>query len=182
MPYSFRSGPMANSEKPAKVRQNQEQIGKGILSEIDKKILSVLLNPDGKITTYSLAKKIGVPATTVQRRRAYLEKRFLDLNYTLKLEELGFRRIDLLIGTQGGQTNKVAEELLKLDPVVYVGASVGQHTIDLRAEAIVKDNSELQDMLELTKAMPGVKDVVWSEIVKVVGRKKSVPPNVINSL
>lgn len=113
---------MANLEKPIKVRQNKEKIGKGLLSEIDKKILSFVLNPNGKITTYSLAKKIAAPATTVQRRRAYLEKRFLDLNYTLKLEELGFRRIDLLIGTQRGQTNKVSEELLKLEPVVYVGA------------------------------------------------------------
>lgn len=154
----------------------------GLLSATDKKILSVLLNPDGRMTTYELAKKVGLPTTTVGRRRAYLEERFLDLQYTLKLGELGFRRVDLLVATEGGRSNRVAAELLKLDPVVYVGLSVGQQTIDLTAEVIIKDNSELLDLLESVKAMVGVKDVMWTEVVKVVGRKKSVPSNVIDKL
>jgi DNA-binding Lrp family transcriptional regulator len=169
----------SNNSKPINLKAESR---KALLTTIDKKILEVLLNPDGKITTYALAKKIGVPATTVQRRRAYLEERFLDLNYTLKLDELGYRRVDLLIGTQGGQATKVAEQLLKLEPIVYVGASVGQQTIDLRAEAVIKDNSELLDLLELTKGMEGTRDVVWSEIVRVIGRKKSVPSDVIDQL
>lgn len=76
----------------------------------------------------------------------------------------------------------MATDLLKLDPVVYVGLSVGQQTIDLRAEVIIKDNSELLELLESVKAMTGVKDVMWSEIVKVAGRKKSVPSSVIDRL
>lgn len=154
----------------------------GLLSPIDKKILAILLNPDGRITTYDLAKRIGESPSTVQRRRLYLEKRFLDLQYSLKLRELGFRRVELLIATHGGQTDDVAEGLLKLDPVVYVGLSVGQQTIDVRAEVVIKDNSELLDLLELVKGFEGVKDVMWSEVVKVAGRKKDVPESIINRL
>jgi hypothetical protein len=32
------------------------------------------------------------------------------------------------------------------------------------------------------KAMPSVRDVVWSEIVQVLGRKTSIPPSIIDRL
>lgn len=156
--------------------------GGGPLTPTDKKILTVLLNPNGRITTYSLAKKTGLPRTTVQRRRSHLESRFLEFSYTLKLEELGFRRVELLISTQGGKTLAVANDLLKLDPIVMAGATVGQQTIDLRVEAIIKDNSELLDLLELVKGKDGVRDVMWSELVRVIGRKRSIPFSVLEKV
>jgi DNA-binding Lrp family transcriptional regulator len=152
------------------------------LSEIDKKILKVLLNPAGRVSSHALATKLGIPRTTVQRRRNYLEKYFLEFAYSLKLKDLGYRRVDLLIYTGGGSTVSVAEKLLNRDEVVYVGRSIGEHTIDLRAEVIIKDNSQLLDLLEEVKGMPSVKDVVWSEIVKIVGRKRSVPTTIIDKL
>lgn len=129
-----------------------------------------------------LAKRLDLPRTTVQRRRIMLEKRFLQFIYTLKLEELGFRRIDFLISTESGKTISIAQDLLKRDEVVYVGRSVGQHTIDLKAEIIIKDNVELLDLLEVVKGMPGVREVEWTEIVKVVGRKKSIPAGILDRM
>jgi hypothetical protein len=35
-------------------------------------------------------------------------------------------------------------------------------------------NGEILDMLEHIKAMYGVRDVIWSEIVQVIGRKEVV--------
>jgi DNA-binding Lrp family transcriptional regulator len=155
---------------------------KPILSEIDKKILKVLLNPNGRITSEKLANQLGIPRTTVQRRRGILEKRFLQFEYTLKLEELGFRRVDFLISTENGMSVSVGQEMLKRDEVVYVGRSVGEHTIDLRAELIIKDNSELLDLLEVVKGMAGVREVEWTEIVKVLGRKRSIPSEIIDKM
>ena len=152
------------------------------LSEVDKKILKVLLQPDGKSSSVHLERKLGIPRTTVQRRRRYLEQEYLEFRYVLKLSSLGFRRVDLFIYTGGGGTSSVAKELMKHDEVVYVGSSVGEHTIDLRAEIIIRDNSELLNVLERVKAMPGVRDVVWSEIVQVLGRKLSIPPAIIDKL
>jgi DNA-binding Lrp family transcriptional regulator len=154
----------------------------GHISEIDKKILKILLEPSGKLSSVDLEKKLGIPRSTLQRRRRYLEQEFLEFRYVLRLERTGFRRVDLFIYTGGGTTDSIAQELLKRDEVVYVASSIGEHTIDLRAEIIVEDNSELLDILELVKGMPNVRDVIWSEIVEVLGRKQSVPSSIIDRL
>ena len=147
---------------------------------IDKKLLKILLQPNGRISSHVLAAKLGIPRTTVQRRRNFLEKNFLEFAYSLKLAELGYRRVDLLIYTGGGDTVQIANKLLEREEVVYVGRSIGEHTIDLRAEVIIRDNSQLLEMLEQIKAMSSVKDVIWSEIVKIVGKKRSVPSTIID--
>jgi DNA-binding Lrp family transcriptional regulator len=151
-------------------------------SGVDKKILQILLEPKGRVSTRVLEQKLGIPRSTVERRRRKLEKNFLNLTYSLNLENLGFRRVDLLLYTGGGATLPIARELLKFNEVVSVGRAIGEHTIDLRAEVIIKDNSELLGLLELVKAMPNVKDVIWSEIVEVVGSKKSIPPGIIEKM
>ena len=76
----------------------------------------------------------------------------------------------------------MANKLIELDEVTYVGKSIGEHTIDLRVETIVKDNILLLDLLEKIKGMDGVNDVVWSEIVSVVGRKISIPSSIIDKI
>ena len=152
------------------------------LSEIDKKILKILLQPEAKASSVDLEKELGIPRTTIQRRRRHLERLYLEHTYILKLEHLGFRRLDLFIHTEGGATGSIAKELLTHDEIVYVGHSIGERTIDLRAEVIIRDNSELLSLLELVKAMQGVRDVVWSEIVEVLGRKTSIPLSIIDRL
>ena len=154
-----------------------------LLSNIDREILKAILSPNGKHPSSTLlSKKLGVPQTTIQRRRKRLEKEFLELSYSLNLEKFGWRRVDLLISTRNGKTDSVANKLLENEEVVYVGKSIGEHTIDLRVETIVRDNAELLDILEKVKAMDGVSDVVWSEIVQVVGRKRSMPSRIIDML
>ena len=152
------------------------------LSLIDKKILLVLLAPNGRVSSNALAAQLEIPRTTVQRRRNYLEKNFLEFAYVLKIKDLGLRRVDLLIYTGGGGTKTIAEKLLDREEVVYVGRSIGEHTIDLRAEVIVKDNSQLLDLLEEVKAMTNVRDVVWSEIVHIMGKKTSIPGSILKNL
>lgn len=155
---------------------------KEFLSEVDRELLKVLLNPNGRSSSVLLSKKLGIPKTTLQRWRKRLEKEYLQLSYSLNLEKFGWRRIDLLIATRYGKTSSVAKELLSNEEVTYVGKSIGEHTIDLRAEIIIKDNSQLLDVLEKVKAMEGVEDTIWSEIVEVVGIKRSIPSNIIDQL
>src|SRR5215203_1976195 len=163
--------------------QSVKTRGRLLLSSIDREILKAVLSPNVKRSSSTfLSKKLGVPQTTIQRRRSRLEKEFLELSYSLNLEKFGWRRVDLLISTGNGKTDSVAKQLLENEEVTYVGKSIGEHTIDLRVEIIVKDNAELLDILEKVKAMDGVQDTVWSEIVEVVGRKRSVPSWVIDSL
>ena len=100
----------------------------------------------------------------------------------MDIEKFGWRRVDFFISIKNGKANTVANNLIELDEVTYVGKSIGEHTIDLRIETIVKDNILLLDLLEKIKGMDGVNDVVWSEIVSVVGRKISIPSSIIDKI
>ena len=153
------------------------------ISQIDRKILKILLTPNGRDkSTKSISTKLGIPITTIRRRRKRLEDKFLKMHYVLDIEKFGWRRVDFFVSIRNGMVNAVAKKLMELDDVTYVGKSIGEHTIDLRVETIVKDNSVLLDLLEKIKGMEGVKDVVWSEIVSVVGRKISIPLSIIDMI
>jgi DNA-binding Lrp family transcriptional regulator len=112
------------------------------------------------MTSMMLSKKLNIPANTVIRRRKRLEKDFLELKYSLPLEKFGWKRVDFFISTSSGKTDELAKELLLLNQVTAVGKRIGEHTIDLQVETIVKDNNELLDLLEKLKAMDGVRDAV----------------------
>jgi DNA-binding Lrp family transcriptional regulator len=145
------------------------------LSELEERMLKMLVESEGKIPTHELSLQLGIPLSTVQRRRKRLEDNYLIRNYSLNLVKFGWRRIDLLISTEGGATITVGKELLKRNEVISASRTIGEHTIDLRVETFLKDNGDLLDLLEDVKGMDGVRDVVWTEIVETIGRKN--PPN-----
>jgi len=145
------------------------------LSEIDRKILRLLLGSEGRIPTHEISIELGVPLSTIQRARKRLESDFLIKTYALDPMKFGFRRVDLLIYTMGGATIELGKELLKREEVVYAARTIGEHTIDLRVEVFVTDNGVLLDLLEDVKAMKGVRDVIWTEVIETIGRKN--PPN-----
>ena len=148
------------------------------LSEVDRKMLRLLVDSDGTISSHDLSLRLDVPLSTVQRRRKRLEQNYLIKTYALDPMKFGYRKIDLLIYTEGGETMSIGKQLLQREEVTYAARTIGEHTIDLRVEIFVKDNSVLLDLLEHVKAMKGVRDVVWTEVIEVIGRKN--PPNHIN--
>lgn len=163
----------------------EKKIDRIELSGIDRKLLKILLEPNGgsiSKSSQNLATKLGVPLSTVRRRRKRLERDFLKIHYVLDIEKFGWRRVDFFISVKNGLMNSIAKRLMELDDVTYIGRSIGEHTIDLRVETIVKDNSVLLDLLEEIKGMEGVRDVVWSEIVSVFGRKISIPSSIIDKI
>jgi len=136
-------------------------------------MLRLLLDSEGRIPTHELSLQLGIPLSTVQRRRKKLEETYLIKTYSLDPIKLGFRRIDLLIYTEGGETMNIGNELLKREEVTSAFRTIGEHTIDLRVEVFVKDNGILLDLIEEVKAMKGVRDVVWTEVVATIGMKSS---------
>lgn len=152
------------------------------LSSIDRELLKIILAPNGKVSSKDIAKKLGIPETTVQRHRRRLEKDFLVISYMLDLSKFGWHRVDFFVASERGKTGKVASDAMKFDEVTFVGKSIGQQTIDLHIQTILKGNAEILQMMERLKGMEGVKDVIWSEIVEVVGRKTSIPIQIIDEL
>ena len=76
----------------------------------------------------------------------------MKVHYVLDIEKFGWRRVDFFISILQGKVNQVASNLMNLNDVTYVGKSIGEHTIDLRVETIVKDNSVLLNLLEEIKS------------------------------
>ncbi len=142
---------------------------------MDRRMLRLLLDTEGHIPTHELSQQLGIPLSTVQRRRKRLEETYLIKHYSIDPMKFGFRRIDLLIYTQGGETMSIGKELLKREEVTFAARTIGEHTIDLRIEVYVKDNGVLLNLLEDVKAMKGVRDVVWTEVIETIGRKN--PPD-----
>jgi hypothetical protein len=148
---------------------------------VERKFLKILLLPNGDLkSNRTLSAKLGLSISTVRRKR--LESIFLKIHYVLDIEKFGWKRLDFFISIRNGMVNVVAKKLLDINEVTYVGKSIGEHTIDLRIETIVKDNASILDLLEKIKAMDGVRDVVWNEIVTVVERKISIPSSIIDKI
>ena len=145
------------------------------LSAVDRKLLRLLLDSEGMVSSHVLSEKAGVPLSTAQRRRKHLEEEYILRHYAINPMKFGFRKVDLLIYTEGGGTMDIGKELLKREEVTYVARTIGEHTIDLRVEVFIRDNGVLLNLLEDVKGMQGVKDVVWTEVVEEIGRK--APPN-----
>jgi hypothetical protein len=150
------------------------------MSVMDKMILKEITLPN-ELTPYILSKKFKVHTITIARRRKRLEKEFFEKEHTFCIEKFGWRRVDFFISTTAGKSNQVANDLLRLDEIIFVGKSIGQRAIDLKVEAIVKDNAHLLDVLEVIEATDGIKNAVWSEIVSIAG-KKACPSYVLQEL
>jgi hypothetical protein len=117
-----------------------------------------------------------------ERTSTEVADEYLAIKYSSTLDKYGLRQVELLISTGGGKTMAVGRELLKRDEVAYVARTIGQFNIDLRAEVFVQNGEELIDIIEAVKAMDGVKDMVWSEVIEVVGRKNHIPAETLATL
>ncbi len=74
------------------------------LSEEDRKMLKLLVDSEGRISSQEISQQFGVSLSTVQRRRRRLKETYFIRTYTLDPLKFGYRRIELLIYTAGGTT------------------------------------------------------------------------------
>ena len=148
----------------------------------DAEILQNLLASRAEIASQLASEKLGIARNAIERRRKEAEDEYLAIKYSSTLEKYGLRQIEFMISTGGGRTLAIGKELLKRDQVAYVARTIGQFNIDLRAEVFVQNGEELIDIIEAVKAMDGVKDMVWSEVIEVVGRKNHIPTQTLAAL
>lgn len=154
----------------------------GLLSELDKKIISQMLQSDGHVSSLSISRELDIPLSTIHRRRSRLDETLIERNYSLKVDKLGWKRAMLLVSVSSGSVIGLGKEILESgDGIESVYRMSGNSIMDLRADAVFKDNSELVTMMDRIKAMQGVRNVVWGECVQLIGRNGNTTKRIIES-
>ena len=140
-----------------------------LLDSTNIKIISELVTQPS-ISSLSLSKKLDIPLSTLQRRRARIENDILKRNYTFNYKAFGGRVGDLIISVDKGKSREVAQALLKKykNNIVSCNTRINsEHNVS--AHTIFKDTGELHELVENIKTMDYVSGVQWSELVEDIG-------------
>jgi DNA-binding Lrp family transcriptional regulator len=144
-----------------------------LLDSDNIEIISELVRqPD--ISSLALAKKLDIPLSTLQRRRARIENAILKRNYTFNYKAFGGRVGDLIVNVDKGKSKEVAQNLLKKykNNIVSCDTRINsEHNVS--AHVIYKGTDELHELIESVRTMDYVTGVSWSEMVEVVGDNNS---------
>lgn len=136
-------------------------------------MLKLLLVSNGTVSSMTLSKELGIPLTTIQRRRKRLAE-FLDISCSLALKKFGLRSITFFIAVENGMPTSVAKEILRWPGVMSVSRTLSNHKIDIKAEVVLKTNKEVIDFSERIKMMPGIKELFWAESIELVGKNSDM--------
>lgn len=136
----------------------------------DARIIQEILD-EPYVSSTIIAKKMRLPLSTVQRRRAKLERSMLKRSYSIDISKFGLRIVKLHIKANGGMSDEIAKRIFQNYSNV-LSATVEMDSIaNIVTEAYVRNTSELYKMTEAIKRMPEVSDVQFSETVTEVGRR-----------
>jgi hypothetical protein len=150
------------------------------LARHDVDTLRNLIASRAEIASRLITEKLGISRSTASGKES--ANHYLAIRYAATLERYGWRQVEFLIATRGGRTMAIGKELLRRRNVAYVARTIGQFNIDLRAEVFVQSNEELVNLIEEVKGMDGVKELMWSEVIEVVGRKNQIPSELVTVL
>lgn len=135
-----------------------------ILSYTDRKIISKLMLSSGKVSSVALSKELDIPFTTLQRRKKKLEEKLIETNYSIRIEELGWKRATLLVSTSKCDPVAIGKEILKLNKfIVSVRKIIGSIDRDLAIEVIFKMSNDIVKIIEQIKLVSGIEQVSWIE-------------------
>ena len=149
-----------------------KQVSK-LLDSTNIKIISELVKDPG-INSLTLANKLDIPLSTLQRRRARIEKAILKKNYTFNYKAFGGRVGDLIVSVDKGKSKEVAQSLLKKYKNYVASCYTRINSMhNVSAHVIYKNTEELYELIENIKTMDYVTGVNWSEVVEVIGDNNS---------
>jgi DNA-binding Lrp family transcriptional regulator len=145
---------------------------KGLLTLVDNVNLKIIeeLMRNPSTSSSSLATKLQIPLSSLQRRRAKLEKSLLIKAYRINLKASGGKMGDIVINVDKGKSKEVAATILKRykSNVMNVSTRINsEHNV--AAQIIYNDTAELHNLLENIKSIPYVTSLQWSEIVEMIG-------------
>ncbi|HID64146.1 MAG TPA: Lrp/AsnC family transcriptional regulator [Anaerolineae bacterium] len=108
------------------------------IDAIDRAIVS-LLSKDGRMSCAEIARSIdGVSERTVRNRiDRLLEQKIIRVSAIVNPKALGYNIVaDIFIETEAGHVREVADVILGLDRVSYVGCSTGDRDLSIQVYAV----------------------------------------------
>ena len=140
-----------------------------LVDDINLKIIEELIkNPS--TSSMSLATKLGIPLSSLQRRRTKLEKSLLIKAYHIDLKASGGKMGDIVVNVDKGKSRVVATNILKnyKSNVMNVSTRINsEHNV--AAQILYNNTAELHNILESIKSIPYVTSLQWSEMVEMIG-------------
>ena len=140
-----------------------------LVDDINLKIIEELIkNPS--TSSACLATKLGMPLSSLQRRRTKLEKSLLIKAYHIDLKASGGKMGDIVVNVDKGKSREVATNILKKykSNVMSVSTRINsEHNV--AAQILYNNTAELHNILESVKSIPYVNNLQWSEIVEIIG-------------
>jgi DNA-binding Lrp family transcriptional regulator len=145
---------------------------KGLLTLVDdinlKIIEELIKNPS--TSSASLATKLRMPLSSLQRRRTKLEKSLLIKAYHIDLKASGGKMGDIVVNVDKGKSREVATNIIKnyKSNVMNVSTRINsEHNI--AAQILYNNTAELHNLLENIRSIPYVTSLQWSEMVEMIG-------------
>ncbi len=140
-----------------------------LIDDVNLKIIDELVkNPS--ITSSSLATTLEIPLSSLQRRRAKIEKYILNKSYQINLRSIAGKIGEVVINVDRGKSREVAKQILKRfkNNVMSVSTRINaEHNV--AAQIMFTDTAELHNLLENIKLMQFVTNLQWSEVVEIIG-------------
>jgi DNA-binding Lrp family transcriptional regulator len=146
--------------------KNYNNLAKKQLDSIDIQIVSEILR-DHDISSSHLSKKLSIPLSTIQRRRARIENSLLKKEYTFDFMAFGVRIGDLVIGVDKGRSKELARFLLQHYKANILSCTIRiNSTHNVMAHIVYKDSRDLYNLIESVKSLEYVDNVQWSEVIE----------------
>lgn len=139
------------------------------LDDLDIGLIKEMIK-DADVKSAFLAHKYNNPLSTIQRRRARLERTILKKKYHLDIGKLLWRRADLMISLEG-DCGPAASELLRNfgRNIISMSLRIGDPQANIVADVFYRDGRELLNLMDGIRSISNVRSVKWSEVVRDFG-------------
>jgi len=166
LPYQEKNNNSAKATSKQDINKNTTNFKDGI-DKINLKIIKALMeNPN--IKSSELSEKLQVPLSTIQRRRAVLEKTdVVKKEYILDLRKFGLRIAEILIDIEKGNHDKLLEDIkVKFKKnIISVSRKIGDPGINIGIKIVYSDSIQLFEVLEELRKNSMVKKFDWFESI-----------------
>ena len=142
------------------------------IDDVNLDILKSMLN-DATVSDSALATKLHLAGANIKRRRKLVEANFASRNYLLDVSKLGWRIGDIQVDVGKGKSEELAEQIFAMYPNILEISLRVNSSATVSARVFYRDNHELFLIIDKIKRLPFVRDVAFSEIIRMV-RSRSI--------